>query len=160
MKQRSKSTLFLIEQLIVVAVFAICAAACTTIFVTSYFYMNDSKAISQALVRAESAAEIFKATRGDLSAVVFYTSEAFVFVDPSPETSVAMVFYDKSWQPCSIDYAAYYLTVIIDARDGTGDSKIISGEVTVRKATGEILVSFPVATREPPVYIQETGGAG
>jgi len=43
MVRRSRSTLFLMEQLIVIAVFAICAAACVKILTTSYFMAKQTR---------------------------------------------------------------------------------------------------------------------
>ena len=64
MNTRSKSTLFLIEQLIVIAVFAISAAACITILTSAYFTSVESRDIKNAILVAENVAETFKATNG------------------------------------------------------------------------------------------------
>jgi len=68
-KEKSKSTLFLIEQIIVIAVFAICAAVCVRIIVSAYVMTTDAVDLRNALTIAESAAEAVKALDGNASYV-------------------------------------------------------------------------------------------
>jgi len=148
MTNRSKSTLFLIEQLIVIAVFAICAVACISILTASYFYANDGSAVSNAIIKAESGAEVFKVTGRDFSAAADIlggstTSEGL----GADGVSVLSVFYDKSWQICSENNANYVLHLIIESVQGAADFEIITGRVTVRRISGEELISLKVAAR-------------
>jgi type II secretory pathway pseudopilin PulG len=69
MRERSKSTLFLIEQIIVIAVFAVCAAVCVKILTVSFLMTENAVDTRNALAVAESAAESFKAFNGDVERV-------------------------------------------------------------------------------------------
>ena len=69
MAGRSKSTLFLMEQLVVIAVFAICAAVCVYILAVSYLMTVDAVDTRNALLVAESAAEMYKAFDGDVARI-------------------------------------------------------------------------------------------
>jgi len=142
MNNRSRSTLFLIEQLIVIAVFAICAVACVSILATAFFYASDSNAAGHALVAAESGAEIFKASGGDFAAVADKLGGA------AEVTGSVVVYYNKAWQVCGIADARYFLHLMSVAPDGSPGSELIAGEMLVAKITGEELVAFPVAARE------------
>ena len=144
MTHRSKSTLFLIEQLIVIAVFAICAVACISILTSAYFTANDSQATNHAILKAESAAEAFKATDGDIEAIANVLGGTSGTA--ADGVSGVAVYYDSSWQVCSEGNASYQLGLVVYA---PGDQKpgLIKGEITVLKITGEELVSFPIATR-------------
>ena len=152
MTHRSKSTLFLIEQLIVIAVFAICAVACISILTAAYFYANDSKATSHAVLRAESAAEIFKATGGDTSVVAeIMGGELRGGIGYSGSTS-AVVYYDSTWQVSDETNASYVLHLAVAASQLShglveDDLIIVSGNILVSRITGEELVAFPVAVR-------------
>jgi len=149
MAQRSKSTLFLIEQLIVVAVFAICAAACISILTAAYFYTVDSAAASNAVIKAESAAEIFKATGGDHIAVGEFMGGTVMppATDGGAASSVA-VYFNKQWQPCSISEAGFILNLVVDDNiQFYPEFSIITGNLTVRRITGEFLISFPLTAR-------------
>jgi len=143
MAQRSKSTLFLIEQLIVIAVFAICAAACISIFTAAYFYTNDSAAASKAIVKAESAAEVFKATGGNVAVAADILGGTTLSTD-----SGMIVYYDKEWQICGIIDASYLLSLVTDTQNQTNrEQSLITGTLTIIRYTGEQLVSFPLAVR-------------
>ena len=149
MAQRSKSTLFLIEQLIVIAVFAICAAACISIFTAAYFYTNDSAAAGNAIIKAESAAEIFKATGGDVAAVAdILRGTAVQPAAVSGEADAVTVYFNSEWQACSISEASFLLNLEIDTPDRTRRGlSPVTGILTVSKSTGEQLVSFPLTAR-------------
>jgi len=145
MTHRSKSTLFLIEQLIVIAVFAICAVACISILTSAYFTANDSKATSNAILVAESGAEVFKAAGGDADAVA-YVLRGFAGIAGSGGSFVT-VFYDSSWQVCGEVGASFVMHIMADATAGSDVFSLIQGELSVSKITGEELVAFPIAAR-------------
>ena len=144
MNNRSRSTLFLIEQLIVIAVFAICAVACISILTAAYGYANNSKATAHALIAAESGAEIFKATGGDINMVRDFmggTSSS-----GGSGTAAIMVYYDSSWQVSGQTGASFVLNLIFDAPDKSNDIKLITAELTVcQLSTGEQLIALPLA---------------
>ena len=149
MTNRSKSTLFLIEQLIVIAVFAVCAVACISILTASYFYANDSNAVSHAIVKAESGAEVFKATGSDFGAAAdilggLNTSDSI----GAGGVSVIAVYYDSSWQISNNENASYTMNLIIEQAQGEQDFDVITGRITVKRTTGEELISLNVAARD------------
>jgi len=145
MNTRSKSTLFLIEQLIVIAVFAICAAACISILASAYFTAEDSRDISSALLVAESGAEAFKATNGDLSSVARVLGGT---VSTAAGTDTLTVYYDEHWQPHSGGDPIYKL-LITSRNESPSPDSLRSGELTITKLTSEKdnIVTFPLITR-------------
>jgi len=142
MTQRSKSTLFLIEQLIVIAVFAICAAACINILTAAFFISNNTSAEDHAILRAESAAEVFKATGGDEGAVMSILGGTSGVRGGYPGVTV---FYDTGWQNSSEENASYVLH--IGYRPTGISNSLVVAELTVDRITGEELVAFPLAAR-------------
>jgi type II secretory pathway pseudopilin PulG len=144
MTQRSRSTLFLIEQLIVIAVFAICAAACIRILTTAYFYVSDSVATGNALLMAENGAEAFKLFDGDVD--VFSDKLGGSVETESADALTIAVYYDKDWRIGSEAGAYFVLFLTINAPNDTS-SILTTGELSVEKITGESLVAFPVAVR-------------
>ena len=150
MTQRSKSTLFLIEQLIVTAVFAICAAACISILTAAYFYATDSQSAGNAILKAESAAEVFKATGGD----IFITADILGGVAQAGGVGhsgavYATVYYDHSWQLSNESGASYVLRISSAGTSYPSLGLILaSGGVTVERITGEQLVAFSVSARQ------------
>jgi len=142
MSPRSKSTLFLIEQLIVVAVFAICAAACVRIFTAAYFTASESRDINNAIHIAESGAESFKATGGDIGKVADILGGT---AHGEGDAAVAVVYYDSSWQVAAYAGAQYCLTLsVLEQQPAT--PLLISGELSVETLGGELLIAFPLAS--------------
>jgi len=150
MTQRSKSTLFLIEQLIVIAVFAICAAACISILVAAYFYTTDSKTLSQATIKAESGAEAFKVTGSDFASAADILGGSTTTVGLGTSgVSVIAVYYDNNWQVSNNNFnASYVMNLIIESAEGDADISLISGRVVVSSTAGDEIISLNVAMRE------------
>jgi len=143
MSMRSRSTLFLIEQLIVIAVFAICAATCARILTTAYFNARDSKDLSNAILAAENGAEVFKATGGVPGRVAQMLGGVTAMVDGAP---AAIIYYDKQWTVCGEDDAFYRLLLVVGGPE-SGLPQLLSGDLTVEKLTGEEILAFPVMVR-------------
>jgi len=143
MNQRSKSTLFLIEQLIVVAVFAVCSAACVKILATAYFSAKESTEISNAILIAESAAESYKAVSGDVAEVARLLGGTS---DSSESSVAATVYYDKQWQVCGLDEASYIFR-LIGIKPGNPSWLLLSGEILIASLAGEEILSLAVAAR-------------
>ena len=142
MNNRSRSTLFLIEQLIVIAVFALCAAACVRILTDAYFTTNNSKDKSNALLVAESGAESFKASSGDLGMVARIMGGTSGDVGGSP---AAIVYYDAQWKICASESSASFVLYLFG---GAADyASLRSGDILVQRISGEELVSFSVLAR-------------
>ena len=142
MTQRSKSTLFLIEQLIVIAVFAICAAVCIYVLTGAYFITENTVAENNALLKAESAAEVFKATGGDEGIVRSVLGGTSSVRNGYPGVTV---FYDDVWQNSDEVNSSYVLHIGFHPT-GISNSLVVA-ELTVERITGEELVTFPLAAR-------------
>jgi hypothetical protein len=141
--RRSRSALFLMEQLIVVAVFAVCAAACVRILTESYFIASETRDISNAIHAAESGAECFKAVSGDIEKVAEILGGKTIRVDGD---AVAIVYYDRNWRVCNEEDAVYRLRLISETPESEPRS-LLTGELSVEKLTGEVIVSLMVAAR-------------
>ena len=134
MANRSKSTLFLIEQLMVIVVFAICAVACISIMTAAYFNANDSRDLSMAVLVAQSGAEEFKATSSDEHTVIYY---------------------NKDWQICDEKSAVYALRISPNPpqqTDADGENRYITASLTVSRISGRELISFPLMARYPQIH--------
>lgn len=139
MKSRSRATLFLIEQLIVVAIFSICAAGCVGTLVSAYISARDSRDITNALLVAENGAENFKATGGEPEIVAELLGGILVKESGSV---TAIVYYDDQWKRCAENDAIYSMRIATE-NPASQDINVYS-ELTVEKLTGEIIVTFPV----------------
>ena len=142
MNRRSRSTLFLMEQLIVIAVFAVCAAACVKILTASHFMATDTRDTSFAIRVAENCAECYKAVSGDAGKDAQILGGSTTGAD-----NTLVVYYDKSWKTCGEKDAAYKLTMANAAPQDAGKAATLTScDLSVAKLTGEVLITFPVAT--------------
>lgn len=137
MNNRSRSALFLMEQLIVITIFAVCAAACVKIFVVSYIMVSDSRDLNHALPVAESGAECFKAAAGDAEKVT-------MILGGSVNADMISVFYDEQWQTCGEDSASFVMRLMIRYPVEALSSPVF-GDISVEKITGEEIIAFTVA---------------
>jgi len=138
---RSKSTLFLIEQLIVIAVFAVCATACIKIVTSAYFYAVESRDVSNAILVAESGADSFKAVSGDFGSAAALLGGIAINRDGA---TVLLVYYDENWQVSGEETAEYVLS-LTDKQSGGPPSRLLRADLSVGIIGGDELVSIPVA---------------
>ena len=84
----AKTAIFLIELLIVIAVFSVCAAVCAFIFTEAFITANDASDLNNAVLIARNAAEVFKTSGEEITA-----------------------YYDKNWQTSGKENAEYVLII-------------------------------------------------
>ena len=143
--RRSKSTLFLMEQLIVIAVFSICAAACVKILTESYYTAKDTRDIGNAILAAENGAECYKARYGDSGVIAQTLGGSVGSIDGN---TAVIVYYNKDWRVCEEADALYTMRIsIYEVYPESGSMRIMAGEISVdRTGDNELtLISFPVA---------------
>ena len=131
------------EQLIVIAVFAVCAAACVKILADSYFTAIYTRDTSNAIHAAESGAESYKAVSGDIGKMAEIMGGEVVSI--GGEAS-AIVYYDNDWLLCGEENAVYRL-LMVNVKPEDGTSALSIGELSVEKLTGEVIMSLTVSAR-------------
>ncbi|MCL1830409.1 MAG: hypothetical protein FWG21_03165 [Oscillospiraceae bacterium] len=92
MNTRSKSSLFLIELVLVILVFSLSAAVCLRLFFESRLISNESRNISQASLAVQSVADVYKAMKGDY----LKTAE---FLGGSANDDSVDFYYNEIWEP-------------------------------------------------------------
>jgi len=91
---RSKSGLFLMELIIVIAFFAVTGAVCMQLFATAHRLSTRSMGLQMSVINAQSAAEVFKMTRGNLS----HMSD---LLGADLQGTSLIMTYDDNWNPTS-----------------------------------------------------------
>jgi len=144
----SGSGLFLIELLFGLMIFALTAAVCLQIFVGSHQISSESSNLNRAVVRAQSAAECFKATHGDLEETARLLNGHF-----SKDQNAAFQYFDSDWNVVhefspdsggTMANAGYTLGIgRFSEQDG-----YIDGGVVVRDNSGNLIFSIPVTVLE------------
>ncbi len=65
-RHNSKSGLFLMEMIIVILFFSICAAICVNVFAKARVISDSSRDLNNAAIRSSNIAEVYKAADGDM----------------------------------------------------------------------------------------------
>lgn len=132
---RSKTSLTLLEQIVMLLVFALAASLCLKAFLWADQTSARSAAKDQAVILAQSAAERLKHARGDVSQAAeggFWEGQTW------------LVGYDEQWNTTHQE-AVYYLS--LEPRQ-TDVPYLETANVRVTDARGEVLFAIPVAWQE------------
>ena len=132
---RSKAPLALMEQLVMVLVFALAAALCVQVFVLSDRTSRRNEARDRAVLAAQNAAEEVKSVRGDFA-------QAAELYGGTWNGQLWGRSYDADWARDGDDYH-----VLVTPAD-SGDALLGAAEVTVYTAEGDLLFTLPVAWQE------------
>ena len=136
---RSKTPLILMEQVVMVLVFALAAALCLRVFAFSNQMSERSKDVDNAVLLAQNTAEMIKACGG--------VEEATEVMGGKIRQTLWSTYYDADMKPVPDQVSAYYeVNALPENSDvkGLGRANI---EV-VRFSEEEALFSLTVAWRE------------
>ncbi len=136
-----KATLFLMELVIVIFFFSICAAICVNMFGSAQQMANDSENLSRAVVEARSAASCYKATDGDLE-------KTARLLDGVQLGDSAAVYFDEAWNKIADSETAQF-AVQLKQREYPGEADVYI--LHLNKASDNIIFSIPVKIHKEAV---------
>lgn len=134
---KSKAPLSLMEQLVMLLVFALAAALCLQVFVFSAQTSRWCEARDRAVTEVQNAAEIVKASRGDLH-------QCASMLGGTADEQVWQIRYDDSWNISETD-AAYQLTITAMP---TQYAALGSAQILAKTESGEELFGVTVSWQE------------
>ena len=108
-KRDSGTAMFLMEMIVVVCFFILCAGVCILAFVKANYLSSLSKDTNYASLAAESVAEIWKAEDAKGLEIRFLMSK-------DGETGV--IYWDSQWNPVEDEKAADYRARVSLTREG------------------------------------------
>ena len=114
-KARSKSGLFLMELIIVIMFFSLSAAICMQIFANAKVKADYSRDVTNAAFVAESVAEIYKESNGNLESVAEKYKGTF------ETNAILVIHFDKEWQVTDTDTdtdTAKYTMTLTESGEG------------------------------------------
>lgn len=143
---KNKSTLVLIEHIVMLLVFVLAATVCVRMFVLSEKLSRKYEATDRAVLTAQNTAELLK--YGGIQ--VLSEKEGILRTGENTWS----VFYDKNWEATNRESAAFTLTIESLAET---EKFLFRGEITVLTEEGEELFRLPVAgQKETEVTADET----
>ncbi len=99
---KSKTSLFLMELIITILLFAACGAVCVKLFVTSHVMTLETVELNRSVSIAQGFAEVMRGTDGDISSVLEHYPDAIRGGEGFFE-----VYYDEDFVPCKFEEASY-----------------------------------------------------
>ena len=103
---KSKTSLFLMELIITILLFAACGSVCVRLFVTSHVMTKETVELNEAVSIAQGFAEVMRGTDGDIESVLEHYPNAVHGGEGFFE-----VFYDEDFNACEYSEAAYFCDV-------------------------------------------------
>lgn len=145
---KSKAPLLLMEQMIMLLVFAFAAALCLQAFVKSDNISRRSENRDRALQEAQIAAEVIRHTKGD-----FKQAAELLGGSRYEEDSLQLV-YDRDWNPAQ-DTMRYHLGIVLQDSGvpGLGKAQIWVRDESAEEQEAELL-------RFDVMWQEEVGGDG
>lgn len=143
---KSRAPLLLMEQMVMLVVFALAAALCVQAFVRSDASSARNEARDEAVVLCQNAAEAIRHSGGNFNEVAEKLGLEL------GQGGAMSRCYDENWQPVDFDTcgmglapAAYRLSIhaVLDTPSGLGKAS-----VSVSEAEGEALFEIEVAWQE------------
>ena len=140
---RSKAPLVLMEQLIMVLVFALACALCLRAFVwseeTSRFYTHRDRA----MIQCQNTAEVLKGCHGDFS-------QAAQLLDGQVQGDVWVRYFDEAWNPAAPETGFFLIRA---QRTDSGHPLLGLAELTARDVrqvedADRLLCSLTIAWQE------------
>jgi len=136
--EKSKAPLNLMEQVVMILVFAFAAALCVQAFVVADSMSKEVYARDKAAVVSQMVAETVKSQKGDRQ------NTASILQGFETETGVLLLF-DRDWEQCSETEALYTVELAIKEADAyISRAEIVTKEVNSEK----IIFSLPVSWQE------------
>lgn len=135
---KSKAPLALMEQLVMLLVFALAAALCLRMFAAAGRISRQCEAQAQAVTHVQNTAETVKFCRGDFQ-------EAARLLAGSGQEEKLQILYDSRWQEISGGQAAY--RILAEQRQ-TDIPLLGMAEITAEQQDGTLLFRVTAAWQE------------
>ena len=135
---KNKAPLALMEQLVMLLVFALAAGLCLQVFVLSDRMSRRNEARDYGVLAVQNTAEMMKICQGDLE-------ECAKLLGGTACADGLQIGYDKQWDPVPPEQAEYCVRVTV-VEDSVG--LLGTGEVSAQTADGEHLFGVTVSWQE------------
>ncbi len=138
---RSKSSLFLIELIIVILFFSLASAVCIQLFVKAHLFGQETERGNRFLTYAQNYAEVYRGVDGDEEAFLHFLDIA------STDSRSITLYYNADYERCSDTDARYSCVCTLTEEDSihtllmrfyVGEDTTPFYELTVQKYAKEV----------------------
>ncbi len=117
-KSNKHSSLFLMELIIAILMFSLCAAVCINIFIRAHSIKNNSYDLTMAVMHTSNMAEIF--SNSSNFEELFEVQYDSLSIQNSDTTSYnGSVYFDSKWVECTQSDATYTASIEIHSEDNS-----------------------------------------
>ena len=115
-QENSRTSLFLMELIIVILFFAIASAVCLRLFVSAHLLSEKDKDLSHALVWAQDLSESFYGFGGRILQMKALYEDAYIALDESETDGSLILFFDEDWNEVDNSLAIASYEAVIEVK--------------------------------------------
>lgn len=128
------SSLFLMELILAILFFSVTSAVCVQFFVKSHLLSQESKILSRAVNECSNVAEIYDSSDSIENAFSLLNA-SYPGTSVGKETeSLAVIYYDETFSPCTEAEAFYTLTT-----DFTEEDSMLKADIKVADSKASVI---------------------
>ncbi|MBQ7936893.1 MAG: hypothetical protein IJ283_00115 [Oscillospiraceae bacterium] len=135
---KSKAPLTLMEQIIMLLVFALSAAICLQVFAHAGEISDEIEKRGNAVTAVQNIAESLKINGGDLE-------KHAAFYGGTCEEDSWKMFFDSEWKPCEEENSEYYVEILKTENE---NPLLGTAEISARSNDGEVVFTLNTAWQE------------
>ncbi len=121
-QENSRTSLFLMELIIVILFFAIASAVCLRLFVDAHLLSEKDKDLSHALVWAQDLSESFYGCNGRILQMKNLYSEAYIAMADNETDGALILFFDDNWKEVDNSLSVASFEAVIDVKKAPAES--------------------------------------
>ncbi len=121
-QENSRTSLFLMELIIVILFFAIASAVCLRLFVGAHLLSEKDKDLSHALVWAQDLSESFYGCDGRILHMKSLYEDAYIAMEDSETDGSLMLFFDDDWKEVDNSLAIASYEAVIEVKKDLADN--------------------------------------
>ena len=121
-QNNSRTSLFLMELIIVILFFAIASAICLRLFVGAHLLSEKDKDLSHALVWAQNLSEGFYGCEGRILQMKNLYSNAYIAMEDNESDGALILFFDENWEEVDNSLAVASYEALINIKKEPAES--------------------------------------
>ena len=144
-QDNSRTSLFLMELIIVIMFFALASAICLRLFVGAHLLAERDKNLNNAIIWSQNLSESFYGCNGRIHQMLNLYPNAFIALNDNETEGSIVLFFDKDWKQIdnSLEVASYEAVIVVKkdtAQNVYSDVNKYGVELKGNAMTGKIAI--------------------
>ncbi|MBQ3796326.1 MAG: hypothetical protein II842_08570 [Butyrivibrio sp.] len=114
-QENSRTSLFLMELIIVILFFALASAICLRLFAGAHLMAENDRNLNHALIWSQNLSESFYGSKGRIHQMLNQYPDAFISLSDNETDGSIVLFFDEEWKQVdnSLDIASYEAVIVV-----------------------------------------------